>query len=156
MSSIDEYLLTTNLNKEDRHLNEDKGHCSTNENSFHIEPHDINNTLDRIDLDDIDSPQNMREADHQEEVDEKQEVEVKTKGIQKHRKLISMCPHTEEQYYANGMCKNCYHSKGRQKKATTCEHSDRTLYAKGLCKNCYLSIYHKKKRSTKKEGKDHL
>ena len=54
-------------------------------------------------------------------------------------------------YYANGMCQNCYHSKGRTKKATKCEHTDRALYAKGICKNCYLSIYHKKKRSALKE-----
>lgn len=45
------------------------------------------------------------------------------------------------------MCQNCYHAKGRTKKATKCEHTDRSLYAKGICKNCYLSIYHKKKRS---------
>lgn len=69
---------------------------------------------------------------------------------QKHRKIISKCVHTSEQYYANGMCKNCYHAKGRTKLATKCEHHDRALYAKGVCKNCYLSIYHKKKRSSKK------
>lgn len=67
---------------------------------------------------------------------------------QKHRKVITKCPHTEEQYYANGMCKNCYHSKGRTKLASLCEHNTRPLYAKGVCKNCYLSIYHKRKRVT--------
>lgn len=67
---------------------------------------------------------------------------------QKHRKIITKCPHSEEQYYANGMCKNCYHSKGRTKLATQCEHNTRALYAKGVCKNCYLSIYHKRKRVT--------
>lgn len=49
------------------------------------------------------------------------------------------------------MCKNCYHARGRTKKASKCEHSDRPLYAKGICKNCYLSIYHKKKRSANKQ-----
>ena len=72
--------------------------------------------------------------------------------FQKHRKIISKCPHSSEQYYANGMCKNCYHAKGRTKLATKCDHTDRALYAKGVCKNCYLSIYHKKKRSSKKEA----
>lgn len=73
----------------------------------------------------------------------------KTKGIkkQKHRHQISKCGHEDMPYYANGMCQNCYHAKGRTKKATKCEHADRPLYAKGICKNCYLSIYHKKKRS---------
>ena len=63
---------------------------------------------------------------------------------------ISKCGHDDEAYYANGMCKNCYHAKGRTKKASKCEHKDRTLYAKGICKNCYLSIYHKKKRSAQR------
>lgn len=52
------------------------------------------------------------------------------------------------------MCKNCYHSKGRTKKAFACEHHDRTLYAKGLCKNCYLSVYHKNKRTTKRPSNE--
>lgn len=51
------------------------------------------------------------------------------------------------------MCKNCYHLKGRKKKAGTCGHEDRVLYAKGMCKNCYLSKYHKKKRVDKKKQK---
>lgn len=51
------------------------------------------------------------------------------------------------------MCKNCYHAKGRTKKATKCPHSDRPLYAKGICKNCYLSTYHKDKRQEKRKAK---
>ncbi len=54
------------------------------------------------------------------------------------------------------MCQNCYHSKGRTKKAFKCEHSERSLYAKGICKNCYLSIYHKKKRSSVKDNKSNI
>ena len=69
----------------------------------------------------------------------------------KHRKNITKCGHKSESYYANGMCKNCYHARGRTKKAFNCDHSERVLYAKGLCKNCYLSIYHKHKRMMKKE-----
>jgi len=63
----------------------------------------------------------------------------------KHRKRIDKCPHQMAAYYANGMCKNCYHSKGRKKMASQCGHGDRLLYAKGQCKNCYLSSYHKNK-----------
>lgn len=78
----------------------------------------------------------------------------KTKVIQKHRKNIFKCGHTDQAYYANGMCQNCYHSKGRTKLATKCPHKDRVLYAKGICKNCYLSQYHKDKRNAKnKKGK---
>jgi hypothetical protein len=37
--------------------------------------------------------------------------------LTKHRKMISKCPHTKDSYYANGMCKNCYHKNGRKKNA---------------------------------------
>ena len=47
------------------------------------------------------------------------------------------------------MCKNCYHSKGRTKKATKCLHSHKALYAKGMCKNCYISEYIKVKKNNK-------
>lgn len=60
----------------------------------------------------------------------------------KHRKVITKCAHVEEHYYASGMCKNCYHSKGRNKMASKCEHHDRKLYARGVCKACYLREYH--------------
>jgi hypothetical protein len=49
---------------------------------------------------------------------EKSEIDLK-----KHRKVISKCPHMTKTYYANGMCKNCYHSKGRKKLATQCQHA---------------------------------
>jgi hypothetical protein len=55
------------------------------------------------------------------------------------------------------MCKNCYHAKGRTKKAYLCKHNERTLYAKGVCKNCYLSSYHRVKRvTTSSDRKDSL
>ena len=60
----------------------------------------------------------------------------------KHRNEITKCPHVDGIYYASGMCKNCYHSKGRIKLATLCEHTDRKLYARGICKACYLREYH--------------
>jgi hypothetical protein len=83
-------------------------------------------------------------------IDNKKHSECpKSKTIHKHRKHIFKCGHHNEEYYANGMCKNCYHAKGRTKMAFACSHTDRTLYAKGLCKNCYLSIYHKSKKSTR-------
>ncbi|CAI2386539.1 unnamed protein product [Moneuplotes crassus] len=64
--------------------------------------------------------------------------------LTRHRKLITKCEHTDEEYYAKGMCKKCYHNKGeRSKYATTCGHTDKFHYAKGLCKGCYLTEYHK-------------
>ncbi len=39
------------------------------------------------------------------------------------------------------MCYNCYHSKGRDKKAWNCEHGNKMHYARGLCLNCYHSHY---------------
>ena len=65
----------------------------------------------------------------------------------KHRNKITKCPHIDGVYYASGMCKNCYHSKGRNKLATLCEHTDRKLYARGICKACYLREYHNRTRS---------
>ena len=35
---------------------------------------------------------------------------------------LTSCGHPDNAYYANGMCKNCYHLKGRTKKATHCDH----------------------------------
>lgn len=52
-----------------------------------------------------------------------------------------------EHYYASGMCKNCYHSKGRNKMAEKCEHTDRKLYARGVCKACYLREYHNRAKT---------
>jgi hypothetical protein len=75
---------------------------------------------------------------------------------EKLRNTISRCTHASELYYANGMCKNCYHAKGRTKKAHLCKHSDRTLYARGVCKNCYLSLYHKEKRLERRRIKQLL
>jgi hypothetical protein len=70
---------------------------------------------------------------------------VKAKTIVKHRRAITACPHVTLDYYASGMCRNCYHSKGRMKLASQCEHKDKKLYAKGLCKACYLRDYHQNK-----------
>ena len=67
----------------------------------------------------------------------------------KHRNEITKCPHVDGIYYASGMCKNCYHSKGRNKMATLCEHTDRKLYARGICKACYLREYHNRNRVLK-------
>ena len=72
------------------------------------------------------------------------------------RKEISKCTHFDSGYYANGMCKNCYHAKGRTKKPCECDHSDRPMYAKGICKNCYLSLYHKEKRQVKRKIKQQI
>ena len=77
---------------------------------------------------------------------EQQQQPQKGKRV-KHRKTITKCEHVNDQYYASGMCKNCYHSKGRMKLATKCEHTDRKLYARGVCKACYLREYHNRLRS---------
>ena len=60
---------------------------------------------------------------------------------EKGKSLQVSCPHKDKPYYAKGMCRNCYHSKGRQKQAMLCQHSQRKHYAKGMCKACYLKIY---------------
>lgn len=61
------------------------------------------------------------------------------------------CPHRDRQYYAKGMCVNCYHKMGRTKKAWACEHPTRAHYSKGLCKYCYLANYYKKRNLVKRD-----
>lgn len=65
----------------------------------------------------------------------------KKKNNKTSNKEITKCPHKDRKHYAKNMCRNCYHSKGRLKKAWKCEHKDTRLYAKGLCQNCYYSSY---------------
>lgn len=45
-------------------------------------------------------------------IDKKSNREIK---LTKHRHIISHCPHTTSQYYAKGMCKKCYFSRGQLK-----------------------------------------
>ena len=75
----------------------------------------------------------------------------KNKRQIKHRKEINRCEHVTDHYYASGMCKNCYHSKGRVKMAELCDHKDRKLYARGVCKACYLRDYHNRLRTINEE-----
>jgi hypothetical protein len=139
------------------HLVEDKGHCSTKDHSFHYEKEDLSMIIGEFEHQMIDKRENVPHSTG-EHKDQEEDALTKTKSIkkQKHRHQISKCGHEDMPYYANGMCQNCYHAKGRTKKATKCEHSDRPLYAKGICKNCYLSIYHKKKRSELKTSSSNV
>ena len=64
---------------------------------------------------------------------------------------ITECEHTDREFYARGMCKNCYHKKGRTKKATCCP--DKMMYSRGLCQNCYMKQYGKEKRRENRNAK---
>ena len=68
---------------------------------------------------------------------------ITTGGGSASKRMIRDCPHTDLKYYAKGMCVNCYHRRGRTKKAWACEHVRKTHYSKGLCKYCYLNAYYK-------------
>ena len=77
----------------------------------------------------------------------KETANVQAKRVHKKRKQVTACPHVDAEYYAKGMCRNCYHSQGRQKQAASCPHGgERKLYAKGMCKACYLRQYNKQKK----------
>jgi hypothetical protein len=53
--------------------------------------------------------------------------------LTRHRKLITKCKHTDDEYYAKGMCKKCYHNKGeRGKFAYSCGHNNDYHYARGM------------------------
>ena len=57
---------------------------------------------------------------------------------------VTKCPHTDQKYYAKGMCKNCYHHFGRPFLATGCEHTTRMNFAKKMC----IACYHKNKKKS--------
>ena len=75
----------------------------------------------------------------------------KTKRIQKY---CNACPHHNAPHYAKGMCSNCYHSRGRQKKPWNCPHSNKFHYALGLCQNCYQMRYMKKVNDDGSKGQE--
>jgi hypothetical protein len=60
------------------------------------------------------------------------------------------CPHKSRKHYAKNMCINCYHRRGRTKKAWACSHNEKLHYSKGLCQNCYLSRYYRQRKEQKK------
>ena len=60
------------------------------------------------------------------------------------KKVITNCEHTDREFYARGMCKNCYHKKGRVKRAECCP--DKMMYSRSLCQNCYMKQYGKERR----------
>ncbi len=59
-------------------------------------------------------------------------------------RINTECPHKFSQHYAKGMCSNCYHSKGRNKKPWNCPYLSKSHYALGVCQNCYQMDYIKK------------
>ena len=67
--------------------------------------------------------------------------------LKKEKGKVTQCEHVEAELYAHGFCRNCYHTKGRNKQATGCEHIDRKLYARTVCKGCYLRIFHRGNKS---------
>ena len=68
------------------------------------------------------------------------------------RKKINKCGHEDKSHYAKGMCNNCYHKFGRNKKPWNCPHNK--LYAAGMCQNCYINNYNRKKREEKLQEGD--
>lgn len=67
------------------------------------------------------------------------------------KKVVTGCEHVDREYYARGMCKNCYHKKGRTKPALCCP--NKTMYSKNLCQNCYMKHYGKEKRRETKNAR---
>ena len=54
------------------------------------------------------------------------------------------------------MCRNCYHSIGRDRKAWKCKHINKLHYAHGVCKNCYHHMYLKNSRNSKDKTFSHV
>ena len=61
---------------------------------------------------------------------------------EKKKREIFKCPHKNRKHYAKvkfsnkdyqNMCIDCYHRRGRTKKAWLCSHSEKLHYSKGLC-----------------------
>lgn len=72
---------------------------------------------------------------------------------QRKKREVFKCPHQDKKHYAKNMCINCYHRRGRTKKAWDCPHSDKLHYSKGLCQNCYLAKYYQAKKGSKRKPK---
>jgi hypothetical protein len=72
-------------------------------------------------------------------------------SFQRKKKVITDCEHHDREFYAKGMCKNCYHKYGRNKPANCCP--NKKMYALGLCQNCYMKHYGKEKRGEKSSFK---
>ena len=88
-----------------------------------------------------------RETFDSEEVPQEQEVNV----VQRKRREILKCPHTDKKHYAKNMCHNCYHRKGKTKMAWACEHTHKSHYSSGMCQNCYLAKYYIKRKNKMEE-----
>lgn len=54
-------------------------------------------------------------------------------------------------YINQGMCNNCYHSNGRNKKSWKCVHVERPHYALGVCQTCYQLKYNSKPKKDLEE-----
>jgi hypothetical protein len=79
------------------------------------------------------------------------EVITRSDHPQIHRPRQCAACHPDKWAYGQGLCKNCWQTKHRQKikigewktKPATC-HPNRPYYARGYCVNCYNNIrYHK-------------
>jgi len=81
----------------------------------------------------------------------KVENENESKSSLRKKKVVTSCEHVDREYYARGMCKNCYHKKGRTKPAICCP--EKAMYSKNLCQNCYMKHYGKEKRKETKIAK---
>ena len=81
-------------------------------------------------------------------VDSEQEFSDKVVGTgERKRRTIFRCPHTNLKHYAKNMCHNCYHRRGKTKKAWACPHTHKSHYSGGMCQNCYLAKYYIKRKS---------
>lgn len=67
-------------------------------------------------------------------------------------KFATKCVHTDQPFYAHGLCSSCYRTHGRTKLATDCQHKERKLYARNVCKPCYLKIYCSGRKHCKTTG----
>ena len=74
-----------------------------------------------------------------------------TNFSQRVKKVITNCEHSDREFYAKGMCKNCYHKRGRNKPAECCP--KKKMYALGLCQNCYMKHYGKEKRKESRNNR---
>ena len=81
---------------------------------------------------------------HKKKVEELSDGKSGTNFSQRVKKVITNCEHSDREFYAKGMCKNCYHKRGRNKPAECCP--KKKMYALGLCQNCYMKHYGKEKR----------
>lgn len=149
LTSIEPLKTLKRLPRDDISNSEDSDHHDEREQTKNSTEHDnFQNCSERSSSNSKSGEsEDCEKSDYIKTIFEITRIDRKSRKVTKmirNRHIISHCEHIHEKYYAKGMWKKCYFSKGQtKKKATKWIHKNRAHYATGMCKLCYLKEYHK-------------